>query len=231
MTKDKDEPWPRDRWMDAVWECEALNPSQRAVLYAYYRFAGRADVSWCPWPELMRRTGIRSRDTVNRVLKQLVKDGWLTEAERARQHRAARYKLTVPDSQGSENRTAEHASQGSENRTPEEPRGPILSVQGSDFASSEDRFSDPTTQRPTEETQTGGHAAPRTPLRGETPSGPRNEQASELPERGTSQLIPVGDPPHARTPARGRPTCPTCTALLDLDGSCFVCRTPARNAS
>lgn len=227
----KNTPWPRDEWLEAIWDCETLNPSQRAVTYAYYRFAGKSDVSWCSWPELMRRTGIRSRDTVNRVLKQLAEAGWLEEVERARQHHSARYRLAIPViAQASDIRTADAQSQESDSRTAEAPSSTILSSQQSDSSAPGDRFSDPTPQKDSSENLlTGGHAAPRTPLRGETPPAPRTEHESEPPERGTDQLNSQGDPPNARAGVRTRAsTCDGCGIYLEPDGSCLKCRRPAR---
>lgn len=88
--------WPRDVWLDALWDAEGLKPNERVVAYAYARYAGRRDVSWCSWDELRRRTGIRSRDAISRALAGLIGAGWLTEVSKARQHYSARYRLTIP---------------------------------------------------------------------------------------------------------------------------------------
>jgi hypothetical protein len=88
--------WPRDLWLDAIWEDEALKPVERAVAYVYARYAGKNDTAWCSWAEIMRRTGMRSKKTVGASLAALVKAGWLSEVERPRQHLSAVYRLTCP---------------------------------------------------------------------------------------------------------------------------------------
>jgi len=87
---------PKFAWWNAIWDDEDLKPAARAVAYAYYRFADDTGISWCAWPELMRRTGIKSRDTINRVLSDLENAGWLERVDKARQHHSTRYRLTVP---------------------------------------------------------------------------------------------------------------------------------------
>lgn len=98
--------WPRDAYVEAVWESETLRPNERLVAYAFARYAGSTDVAWCSWDELRRRTGIRSRDAINRALGGLLNAGWLVEVEHSRQHYSARYRLAIPP-QGSVKRTAE----------------------------------------------------------------------------------------------------------------------------
>jgi len=90
------ETWPRDRWLDAIWEDDALKPNERAVAYVYARYAGKTEETWASYAELMRRTGMRSKRSVSTAIKALVKAGWLDEKEVARQHRSAVYRLTCP---------------------------------------------------------------------------------------------------------------------------------------
>lgn len=90
------EKWHRDLWLAAMWEDETLKPNERVVAYAYSRFAGQSELSWCAWAELKRRTGIRSKDAIWRAIRGLVDAGWLDQEEPARQHRSAVYRLTVP---------------------------------------------------------------------------------------------------------------------------------------
>jgi hypothetical protein len=71
------EKWPRDLWLEAIWEDESLKPNERQVAYVYSRYAGRQDTTWCAWAELRRRTGLRSRDAVWRAIQGLQKAGWL----------------------------------------------------------------------------------------------------------------------------------------------------------
>jgi hypothetical protein len=118
--------WPRDAWLDALWEAEPVKPNERVVAYAYARYAGSGDISWCSWDELRKRTGIRSRDAISRAVSGLVDGGWLFEVERARQHYSTRYRLTIPAIQQSVSRTPGKAQQSvsrtaqpSGSRTPE----------------------------------------------------------------------------------------------------------------
>lgn len=39
--------WPRDIWLDAMWDCEDLKPAERVIAYAYARYAGDGDIAWC----------------------------------------------------------------------------------------------------------------------------------------------------------------------------------------
>lgn len=91
-----DEKWHRDLWFAAMWEDENVKPNERVVAYAYSRFAGRGELSWCAWAELRRRTGIKSKDAIWRAIRGLVDTGWLKQEESPRQHRSAVYRLTVP---------------------------------------------------------------------------------------------------------------------------------------
>jgi hypothetical protein len=88
--------WPRELWLDAIWEDPDVKPNERTVAYAYARFAGGGATSWCSWDQLRRRTGIKSRDAIWRALSGLVDAGWLSMVDRPRQHRSAVYRLTVP---------------------------------------------------------------------------------------------------------------------------------------
>lgn len=105
--------WPRDDWLDALWDCEdpALKPAERTMAYTYARYAGKTDLTWCPDEEMRRRTGISSRDTLNKTRKTLISRGWLVEVERPRQHRSGRYRMTIPESEG-EMRRHEQLSDG-----------------------------------------------------------------------------------------------------------------------
>lgn len=90
------EKWPRDLWLEAIWEDGALKPGERVVAYVFARFAGRDDVAWCSYPEMMRRTGMRDRTTVSTAIKGLTKAGWLDTVAGARQHRSPVYRLVCP---------------------------------------------------------------------------------------------------------------------------------------
>ena len=88
--------WPRDLWLDALWETGGLRPAEWSVAYCYSQYAGKKDHAWVMWDELMSRTGIKSRDTVWRATRRLVDLGWLKQVEPARHHRSPVYQLTVP---------------------------------------------------------------------------------------------------------------------------------------
>lgn len=88
--------WPRDLWLEAIWEDPTLKPNERVVAYCYAQYAGKTSTTWCAWDEIKRRTGIRSKDAVWRAVSGLVGAGWLEESQRARQHRSAVYRLTCP---------------------------------------------------------------------------------------------------------------------------------------
>lgn len=111
MTDDKK--WPRDMWLEAIWEDPDLKPNERVVAYVYARYAGKSDIAWTSWPEIMRRTGMRSRRSVSAALQALGKSGWLVQVQRPRQHRSAVYRLTCPLQQ-SQSATAEPVSSSSE---------------------------------------------------------------------------------------------------------------------
>lgn len=96
----------RTRYTDAVWGENALRPNEVLVALVYAKYAGAKDfrtgeladpdVSWVEWGTLARETKIRSRDALNRATKGLVAAGWMHQIEAARQHRAPRYRLTIP---------------------------------------------------------------------------------------------------------------------------------------
>lgn len=94
--------WPREVWLDAMWDATTLTPNARVVAYAYARYAKSGDVTWCPYPELMRRTGITSRKAVSAAIKDLVAAGWLTTVEEAKGRRSTRFRLTRPPASSSD---------------------------------------------------------------------------------------------------------------------------------
>lgn len=91
----------RYQFADAVWESEALTTNERIVALAYADHAGAGDspfdVAWVDWNRLSQRTGIRSKDAINRAMRGLISAGWLELVEPKRQHRPARYRLVIPD--------------------------------------------------------------------------------------------------------------------------------------
>ena len=167
--------WPRDRWLDALWDCETLKPRERAVAYVYARYAGSKSTSWCSWDELIRRTSIRSRTTISDAIAGLIEGGWLVEVEPARQHYSARYALEVPKAQQSKKWTAD---------TPvdEPPSSPDFDASSpeSDLSSpkSVPDLSNGLLQR-TAQKEIGADARPRTPQRTESPTAPRADLEPE----------------------------------------------------
>lgn len=90
--------WPRDAYTRAVWASD-LTTAQRIIALAYADHASSGDMAWIPLPRLARLTGL-ARSTAAKHLAALAATGWLEVAESARQHRATRYRLTIPRSPG-----------------------------------------------------------------------------------------------------------------------------------
>jgi hypothetical protein len=96
-------PWFRDLYADAVKNCGyALRPNEKLIALIYADYAGDADnprnnVSWVSWPELSEKTGIRSKDALNRALRGLEKTGWLKLKDKRTQHKSPRYWIVIPD--------------------------------------------------------------------------------------------------------------------------------------
>lgn len=96
----------RHAYTDALWEPNALRPNEILVALAYVKYAGAKDpktghrapenVAWVAWVELSDMTKIRSKDALNRAVKGLVEAGWMEQIEGRKQHRAPRYRLTIP---------------------------------------------------------------------------------------------------------------------------------------
>lgn len=87
-------PWPREAWLHRMFDSD-LKPLAKLVATVYARYAGRGDVAWVEGPTLRKQTSL-SRDATNRALRALEAAGWLEVVEPARQHRATRYRLSVP---------------------------------------------------------------------------------------------------------------------------------------
>ena len=88
--------WPRDLWLESIWEDETLRPNERVVAYVYARYAFEGDTAWASWTEVMRRSGIKSKNGVWLALRGLVAAGYLVQAAKPRQHRSAVYRLSGP---------------------------------------------------------------------------------------------------------------------------------------
>lgn len=97
--------WHRDTYAEAVWASE-LPPLQRLVALAYADHARDGDTSWVTYRRMRERTGL-SRDAIARHNAGLIAAGWLQVVTPARQHRAAIYRLTIPEQ--SVSRTAEQS--------------------------------------------------------------------------------------------------------------------------
>jgi hypothetical protein len=94
----------RAAYTDALWNPNALRPTERLIALAYAKYAGAKgadeDVSWVPWATLADMTGIRSRSTLNLATRALEDAGWIEQIEAAKQHRAPRYRLSIPPNPG-----------------------------------------------------------------------------------------------------------------------------------
>jgi hypothetical protein len=198
LTQDKPEPaarWHRDVWFDAIWADRAPKPNERIVAYVFARYAGKQNVTWCTWDELRRRTGIKSRDGVSRAISGLIESGWLKEIEKARQHRSPRYELTIPGIQQSGKQTSEPPQQsakqtsGSSSSTGNGLPSSPADETSSPFPETRGPFGGPEVSNEVKNhiDQNGGHAAPRTPLREDDPSGRPTDQGDSLSQRGTDQ--------------------------------------------
>lgn len=215
--------------MDAVWD-SALKPNERAVAYAFYRYAGNKKTTWCTWEELIRRTGIKSRNGVWLALKALIGAGWLEETEKARQYYSARYKLIIPPSQASSVGTTEESFTGTTD-PPDVPQGNSDVPQGDPDVP----LGDPTllTDPPNRPFELGGHAAPQTPLRENDPPGRSTDPTNAPLDAGTDQSELVTQPttrarnetvvPIFSGQKRKRRPCSECDTYLEPDGSCFTC--------
>ena len=89
--------WPRDDYRAAMWECPNLDPLERAVANAYAEYAKSGTEAWVVTAEMTRRTGIVSRSTITKVTGRLVDKGWLVRVKRGTPHRAAVYRIAIPD--------------------------------------------------------------------------------------------------------------------------------------
>lgn len=186
--------WLRDEWLDAMWDAVSLTPNQRAVAYAFFRYAGKKGVTWCPWKELHRRTGIKSRDGISRAIHGLLDSGWLLEVDRARQYYSARYLLIIPEVQESGTQTPEESVK----QTTEDPRSPFNGAR-SPSPDTRSPFNGPDSSNNPSDTpfQPGGHAAPQTPLRGDDPSGHLNDQR-DLPTSVVTDQMDLATQPTTR---------------------------------
>ncbi|MBG6133965.1 hypothetical protein [Longispora fulva] len=95
--------WFRDRFRDAVWECETLTADHKAVAETYARHArdGRgdksawADLAWLTYDRLQAGAGIRRRSNVKKILDDLEGAGWLVVVQRVHR-RPTVYRLAIP---------------------------------------------------------------------------------------------------------------------------------------
>lgn len=87
--------WWRTKWLDAM-AVANVKPMPRLVAYVYADHARERRDAWVPISRLIERTGM-SESTAKRSRRSLVADGWLVETEKAGQHRAALFALTIPE--------------------------------------------------------------------------------------------------------------------------------------
>lgn len=87
-------PTARHVWRDHVWDDSGLTPTERLVALAFEKYAS-AELVWVSQPELMRITGLKRTAALNSV-RSLQRLGWLELVEKQQQHRAPRYRLTLP---------------------------------------------------------------------------------------------------------------------------------------
>lgn len=87
-------PTARHVWRDHVWEAAGLTPTERLVALAFEKYAS-SDRVWVTQPELTRITGLKRTAALNAV-RALQRLGWLELVEKAQQHRAPRYQLSLP---------------------------------------------------------------------------------------------------------------------------------------
>lgn len=89
----------RYKWRDAVLESD-LTATEKVVALVFEWHASQNTVRvWCA-PERLQRLTSLGRTASKRAVQLLVSSGWLTVTEQARQHRAARYALTIPRGSG-----------------------------------------------------------------------------------------------------------------------------------
>lgn len=191
--------WHRDKWLDAMWDCRTLTPNERCVAHVYARYAGKKQIAWCKWEEIRDRTGIKSRDAINRAISGLITGGWLEVSEKARQHYSARYRLVLPPAQGSGKRTPGRAAKpargpanGHLGEGGEGPAVRLTDIPGVRQTTPAVRFPDPIslTQRP--DIEIGG-TLPPDPLRPDHPAGGRNESTqpalAAVPDHNDTQKV------------------------------------------
>lgn len=219
--------WPRDAWLDAMWDHETVRPNERVIGYVYARYAGATDISWCTWDQLRRRSGIKSRDAVNRALAGLQAGGWLEEVDKARQHYSARYRLTIPsgvqqsvsqtpeDDQQSGKQTPEVVQESGkqtpepvEESTPDGPSSPSNET-SSPFHETSRPFNGPDISNGllrTELSEIGGTLPPDPRRPQEPPASALGNDQQQADYAGPQQTnsSPQGDPP----PASARVTTP-----------------------
>lgn len=80
-----------------MFECPNLDPFERAVANVYAEYAKNGTEAWVVTAEMTRRTGIGSRSTITKVTGRLVAKGWLVRIRPGTPHRAAVYRIAIPD--------------------------------------------------------------------------------------------------------------------------------------
>lgn len=223
-----------------MWNTTELHPNERVVSYVFARYAGKKNVAWCKWDELVKRTGIKSKTTISKVINQLINKGWLKESEPARQHFSARYELTIPMSgDGGQTSTSWMSDRSRRTRAgrlrPAETAPDVqnLDVPDIQVLVPDIHLVDPSTQTEHSDLQPGG-TLPPDPLRTERPQAvtrtDRIDPLTAVPDLNDTQQ--VTSKTRARIESTDRPLmtviqgeCAECGTLLDPDSSCFRCTT------
>jgi len=184
--------WPRDLWLDAIWEDDTLKPNERLVAYCYARYAGKTDSAFCSWAEIQRRTGIRSREPIWTALGKLKANGWLKEIDPPRQHRSAVYRLTVPLARSSESERLDASRDASRDGLADTHRssGVDPAVRNSDASSSEScdqQFGIPTPSTQIESSEENSDLRPRGGASLRSPPATKSTRASEAIREATAR--------------------------------------------
>lgn len=117
----------RYKWRDAVLE-SGLTSTEKivALVFEWHASQGTGRV-WCA-PERLQAMTSLGRTSCKSTVQRLVVLGWLTVIEKARQHRAARYALTIPSGA---DRDPLIEPRGSESDPLDESRGSLEDFRGS----------------------------------------------------------------------------------------------------
>lgn len=85
----------RFKWRDAVLESDLSTRNKMVALVFEWHASKGPQYVWVA-PERLQSLTSLGRTAAKTAVRELVEAGWLTVTEEARQHRAARYSLTIP---------------------------------------------------------------------------------------------------------------------------------------